>query len=453
MAGIRKRKSRNGKPLPGYQGWYTDWQGKQRYFKGTSSPKETQAIATRLEEEHRLIRLGHLPPPSQIDDTRTFAETMEEYIAWGEAQGGHGGHPWGETHARMRRSFLVLWERHLKIKTLADLKGILPRVEKALRELKSKGRTGKTLRNYADGLAAFCDWCKKRDYLVHDPLEKLQPFDATPQTKRRALSPDEIQRLLAACQPNRKLTYEMAICTGLRAGELQALRVSHLDLSRGGVQLEAAWTKNRKAGFQPLPKWLLDKLVGGSLGKAKTDSLVYVPACPARDIEIDLDAAGIAKWTDEGKVDFYALRVAYVSLVFEAGASTQEAQTLARHSTPDLTLNVYARARETRLAEVAEKVGENIRPGHNHDTSTDEIQVTGRSQHQDSENLKIGNSRLPTDLTVIEEWSGRRDSNPRPLGPKPSALNRTALRPERLRYYHKFAWRRHENNVLAAGAL
>ena len=59
--------------------------------------------------------------------------------------------------------------------------------------------TGKTLRNYADGLAAFCGWCKKRNYLDHDPLEKLQVFDATPKTKRRALSPDEIQRLLAAC--------------------------------------------------------------------------------------------------------------------------------------------------------------------------------------------------------------------------------------------------------------
>jgi integrase len=160
----------------------------------------------------------------------------------------------GETHARMRRSFLGFWEERLKIKTLADLKGILPRVEKTLRELKGKGRSGKTLRNYADGLAAFCDWCKKRDYLDHDPLEKLQPFDATPQTKRRALTPDEIRQLLAACQPNRKLTYEMALCTGLRAGELQALRVSHLDPSKGGVHLEAAWTKNRKGGFQPLPK-------------------------------------------------------------------------------------------------------------------------------------------------------------------------------------------------------
>jgi hypothetical protein len=51
--------------------------------------------------------------------------------------------------------------------------------------------------------------------------------------------------------------------------------------------------------------------------------LLYVSSHPGRDLEIDLKAAGIAKWTDDGKVDFHALRVAYVSLVFEAGASTK----------------------------------------------------------------------------------------------------------------------------------
>ena len=54
----------------------------------------------------------------------------------------------------------------------------------------------------------------------------------------------------------------------------------------------------------------------------------------------------------EGKVDFHACRVAYISLLFEAGVSTKEAQTLARHSTLDLTLNTYARTREDRLTKL-----------------------------------------------------------------------------------------------------
>ena len=314
----------------------------------------------------------------------------------------------------MRRSFLLFWEKRLKLKMLVDLRGALPRVEKVLRELQKDGRSAKTLRNYSDGLAAFCDWCKKRDYLDIDPLEKLHPFDATPQTKRRALTPDEIMALLAACQPNRRSAYETAICTGLRAGELKALRVSHLDAVRSGIHLEAAWTKNRKTGFQPLPKWLLNKLVNESRGKAKTEPLLYVSSHPGSDLEIDLKDAGIAKWTDAGKIDFHALRVAYVSLVFEAGASAKEAQTLARHSTPDLTLNVYGRTRATRLAEVVEKVGENIHPGHRNDTSTPEIQVTDRSPRKNKGVSKLHNPLNNNGLMHTKEWWRRRESNPRP---------------------------------------
>jgi integrase len=57
-----------------------------------------------------------------------------------------------------------------------------------------------------------------------------------------------------------------------------------------------------------------------------------------------LKSAEIEKWTDEGKVDFHSLRVSCVSWILEAGASAKEAQELARHSTPSLTLNTDGRA-------------------------------------------------------------------------------------------------------------
>jgi hypothetical protein len=90
--------------------------------------------------------------------------------------------------------------------------------------------------------------------------------------------------------------------------------------------------------------------------------LLYVPSHPARELDKDLAEVGIPKHTPEGKVDFHACRVAYISLLFEAGASTKEAQALARHSTPDLTLNAYARTREDRLTKLTEEVGDKILP-------------------------------------------------------------------------------------------
>lgn len=46
----------------------------------------------------------------------------------------------------------------------------------------------------------------------------------------------------------------------------------------------------------------------------------------------------------------------YTSLIIEAGASVREDMTAARHVTPGLTLGVYAKARNSRLQELAEKV-------------------------------------------------------------------------------------------------
>jgi uncharacterized Zn finger protein (UPF0148 family) len=88
--------------------------------------------------------------------------------------------------------------------------------------------------------------------------------------------------------------------------------------------------------------------------------LLYVPIHPAREMDTDLETAGIPKVTAEGKVDFHACRTAFVTLAAEAGANIRELQTMARHSTPELTANVYARTRNERLSELSERIAENI---------------------------------------------------------------------------------------------
>ena len=53
--------------------------------------------------------------------------------------------------------------------------------------------------------------------------------------------------------------------------------------------------------------------------------------------------------------------MAFISLILERGAVTpKEAQDLARHSTLDMTMNVYGRVREKCLAEAVERAGKAI---------------------------------------------------------------------------------------------
>ena len=120
------------------------------------------------------------------------------------------------------------------------------------------------------------------------------------------------------------------------------------------------------------------------------DSLLYVPSDPARSLDRALKAAGIPKTTSAGKVDFHACRVAYITMLFENGATLKEAQELARHITPHLTTNVYAKVRDERLAGLVEQVGETLVPTAKHVHSMHD-EITGT----DDVSVASGNTGMP----------------------------------------------------------
>jgi integrase len=59
-------------------------------------------------------------------------------------------------------------------------------------------------------------------------------------------------------------------------------------------------------------------------------------------LRYDLEAAGIAYETDSGTTDFHCLRHSYVTALAKSNAPVKIVQSLARHSTPTLTLGVYS---------------------------------------------------------------------------------------------------------------
>ena len=152
---------------------FKDRFGTKRTATGTTSEAETVRLADQIEVREKVIRRGLLPAPKVSETPRKFEDVSKEYTEWGSSRGGRNGGAWGEVHLRMRRAHLAWWGRELRLENMSDLRGILPRVEKALRQLTAKGRSGKTLANYAEAIAAFCDWSVSRGYLGEDPLGDL----------------------------------------------------------------------------------------------------------------------------------------------------------------------------------------------------------------------------------------------------------------------------------------
>jgi hypothetical protein len=69
-----------------------------------------------------------------------------------------------------------------------------------------------------------------------------------------------------------------------------------------------------------------------------------MPIRTAEMLRRDLKAAGIPYETDSGVADFHSLRGCYISYLVSSGASVKTCQTLARHSTPQMTIAIYAKA-------------------------------------------------------------------------------------------------------------
>ena len=351
---------KTGKPIALWRFQYIDHLGRQRKATGTTSRKETERIALQVQGKEFAIRNGVAAAPKASDQARNIDQITAEYQFWGNSVGGRRGRPWGPEHARKRAQDLAFWKAELRLQTQFDLIDCQARVERVIHRIHIEtGRTGKTAWNRVETLAAFCRWCVDRDYLADDPLRRLKKINTQPVKRRRPLMPDEIALLLTHCLPERRLLYETAICTGLRANELAHVTPVLLNIFQCGIRLEANWTKNRMDGFQPVPRWLMDKLIEASRGLGPTQPIFKLQkAHAARMVRDDMERAGLPIFKPgEGHVDFHALRTTYLTLLDMGGASAKETQDLARHSTPVVTFNAYVRAGADRKMKVVEALG------------------------------------------------------------------------------------------------
>lgn len=175
---------------------------------------------------------------------------------------------------------------------------------------------------------------------------------------RRPLSDIELEALLNAARsggvvrhlrgPDRSMLYAMAAYTGLRACELASLTPNDFDLSAMPVTVivRAAYSKHRRQDVLPLHPslvallrpWLAEKTAGERIWPGTWAKAKYA----GKMLQHDLKAAHIP-YVDENNryADFHSLRHTFITNLVKSGVNPKIAQSLARHSTIDLTMNAY----------------------------------------------------------------------------------------------------------------
>ena len=284
-----------------------------------------------------------------------------------------------------------------RFKMLADLSPSA--VAGYLRERRQAGLSIQTSNHYLAGIKSFTNWLVKDRRIPTNPLTHLAKLNAKVDIRheRRALTTDELARLIQAAEQSKKtyreldgttraMLYRLAAMTGLRASELSSLTPASFDLAADTptVTLEAGYSKHRREDVLPLHpdlvarlrQWFADRdrqadderafLAFDRAADAKPERLFpgSWPEKAAKIFRADLHFARVAwrnevksnaaEWKqrsastflspvdDAGRVaDFHGLRHTFVSNLVTGGVHPKVAQQLARHSSIALTMDRY----------------------------------------------------------------------------------------------------------------
>lgn len=370
--------------------WYGCWKaGGDKVMVPLATDKQaSQAMLTDI-IRHRERGEAGLVNPYKPHLERAVTEHMAEYLEALRLEGRT------TFYMYQKERILKLIFRTTGIKKLGDLNAdrldrYLSGMTKGTGKVRGLPVAASTKIVHRTAANAFAVWLKRKGRLPNNPLENMIKPQGKPVRERRSLTPTELQKLLAATRERplreasvntggrrpdgkpktavrewaadlkpetqeryrllgreRALLYKTAVLTGLRQGELAALRVAFLNLERKpypALELPGEFTKNgEKAKLLLVPALAEDlRLWIAETGKKGADRLFRVSAKANKIFRRDLQVAEIKYRDDFGRVaDFHSLRHSANTMLGVAGIPPKLRQLYMRHSDIRLTTAIY----------------------------------------------------------------------------------------------------------------
>jgi integrase len=192
-----------------------------------------------------------------------------------------------------------------------------------------KTTVNKDIRN----LNAFLHWAARNRFIASGLEAKKVEVAQKPVI---TLTAQQVQALLstAAKHPTLRLRVLLAVTTGLRRSDIEAIRIGDIPFDRNTISIQ-----NRKAG-KAMPERPIPEPVMTALSN-------HVTTLPDGQEKLFSDKFSPKKWerirkaADLPDLKFHDLRKTFASLPAQKGVSTAVTQRLLEHSSPQLTNDVY----------------------------------------------------------------------------------------------------------------
>jgi integrase len=266
----------------------------------------------------------------------------------------------------------------------------------------------KTLNEYLITISALLNWMERHERIEKNPLKHVQKVQTNGRQVRlrRALTDDEMKRLLAKAGP-RKVVYLMAVYTGLRRAELAALVRSDLNLEaeQPFVNVRASTTKNHKQAILALHADLVSELKKLLEQLPPNENKLLAHLMPKMSVfKSDLKAAGIEFLNADGKrADFHSLRHTLATNLARAGTSPRIAMEVMRHSDIKLTTKTYTDAGLLPVADAVIKLPSLMRKARGTQIGTQSLFRVGHDQSTPGTETSAGDVLQALGIEQLEQ--------------------------------------------------
>jgi integrase len=225
-------------------------------------------------------------------------------------------------------------------------------VQALVDELLAAGAAPASVSNVLNPLQAFYRRAIDRDEVVHNPTERIDLPAARPARPTRIATATEAAELIGALPADQAL-WACAFYSGLRRGELQALRWSNVDLGASAIAVECSWDQYEgplepkswaSRRRVPLLATLRDYLDEHKLATGRDgDELVFGRSAAEPFAPITIGKRSRRAWQKAGlePITLHEARHTFASLLIDSGANPKAVQEFMGHSKIQTTFDTY----------------------------------------------------------------------------------------------------------------
>jgi len=228
-------------------------------------------------------------------------------------------------------------------------------IEAVLSDLRQKGHASGTLRGIRATFSTVLQAAILRGYLDQNPAHGIRIRTTASRIEHRFYCPAQVRLLLPELTEPCRTVVQLAVLTGLRIGEILALRWKRVDLLRGTIEVAETYSdgefgspktrsSNRVIPVSGLLRTLLESHKASTNRRAPDDLVLCTPSGKPLN-QKNLYNRLLAPACDrikQPRVSWHSFRHTHATLLTEVGESIKTAQALLGHSDLGTTLNTYA---------------------------------------------------------------------------------------------------------------